>query len=94
MRSLPKAAEGCRTPRRWRVKNGGVTRHPFSPAWPLQMLTETMFAESDGKTTVTIKWTPLDSTDEERKTFDGARTSMTQGWTGTFEQLADYLAKM
>jgi uncharacterized protein YndB with AHSA1/START domain len=74
-------------------ENGGLTRHPFSPAWPLQMLTETTFAERDGKTTVTIKWLPLDATDEERKTFDSARDGMTQGWTGTFEQLADYLAK-
>jgi uncharacterized protein YndB with AHSA1/START domain len=75
-------------------ENGGLTRHPFSPGWPLQMLTETTFAECDGKTTVMIKWTPIDSTDEERKIFDDARGSMTQGWTGTFEQLAEYLEKM
>ncbi len=75
-------------------ENGGLTRHPFSPVWPLQMLTETTFAERDGKTTITIRWTLLDATDEERKTFDGARDGMTQGWTGTFEQLAGYLAKL
>jgi uncharacterized protein YndB with AHSA1/START domain len=76
-------------------KDGGITRHPFSSApWPLQMLTEATFTERDGKTTVTIKWLPLDSTEEELQTFDGARGGMTQGWTGTFEQLAEYLAKM
>ena len=73
--------------------NGGLTRHPFSAAWPLEMLTETTLAEHDGKTTLTIKWSPLNATDQERQAFDGARDSMTQGWTGTFEQLAEYLAK-
>ena len=74
--------------------DGGLTRHPFSPAWPLEMLTETAFDEHAGKTTITIKWLPLDAPAEERKTFDGARDSMTQGWTGTFEQLVEYLAKL
>jgi uncharacterized protein YndB with AHSA1/START domain len=73
-------------------KDGGVTRHPFSSApWPLQMLTEVTFAEAAGKTTVTIRWHPLDATDEERNTFDEARPSMTQGWTGTFERLGEFL---
>lgn len=74
-------------------KDGGIVRHPFSPTWPLQMLTEAIFTERNGKTTVTIKWTPLDATDEEIKTFDGARGGMTQGWGGTFDQLAEFLAK-
>jgi hypothetical protein len=30
---------------------------------------------------------------EEQKTFDSSHDGMTQGWTGTFEQLAEYLAK-
>ena len=72
---------------------GGLTRHPFSPTWPLEMLSETTFAEADGKTTLTIKWAPLKATDEERRTFDGAREGMKQGWGGTFEQLVHYLAK-
>ena len=75
-------------------EKGGLTRHPFSPAWPLEMLTETTFVERDGKTRITIKWTPLNATDEERRAFDDARDGMTQGWTGTFEQLDEYLAKM
>ena len=42
---------------------------------------------------MTIKWLLLDATDEERQTFAGAHGSMTQGRTGTFEQLVEYLAK-
>jgi len=74
-------------------KDGGLTRHPFAATWPLEMLTETTFAESDGKTTVTVKWTTMNAMAEEQKTFDSSHDGMTQGWTGTFEQLAEYLAK-
>jgi hypothetical protein len=55
------------------------------------MLTEVTFAERDGKTGVTVKWLPLDSSAEERKTFDSNHDSMNQGWGGTMEQLKDYL---
>jgi hypothetical protein len=30
---------------------------------------------------------------DERKTFKESFEGMTQGWSGTFEQLSDYLAK-
>ena len=32
------------------------------------------------------------TTAEEQKTFDAMHDSMTQGWTGTMDQLAAYLA--
>jgi uncharacterized protein YndB with AHSA1/START domain len=75
-------------------ENGGLTRHPMSPTWPLEMLSTFTFAEQDGKTIFTIKWTPYNATEEERKTFDAAHGGMTQGWTGTLDQLAEYLAKV
>jgi uncharacterized protein YndB with AHSA1/START domain len=75
-------------------ESGGLTRHPFSSAWPLEMLSKTTFAEQDGRTKLTIEWLPLNATDEERKMFESARDGMTQGWTGTFEQLAAYLEKI
>jgi uncharacterized protein YndB with AHSA1/START domain len=72
--------------------DGNLTRHPFSATWPLEMLTTTTFTEEKGKTTVTIRWAPLNPTEEERKTFDTSHDGMRQGWTGTFDQLAQYLA--
>jgi uncharacterized protein YndB with AHSA1/START domain len=72
--------------------DGGITRHPMNAAWPLQMLTEMTLVDKSGKTTLTIQWLPLDASDIERQTFDGERFGMTQGWTGTLEQLAVYLA--
>jgi uncharacterized protein YndB with AHSA1/START domain len=74
-------------------KDGNLTRPPFPGAWPLQMLTETIFTEQNGNTTITLKWLPLDAVAEEIQTFNAARDSFKQGWTGTFEQLAAYLRK-
>src|SRR5450759_1176276 len=74
-------------------ENGGVTRHPMSPTWPLEMLSTITFAEHAGKTTVTVRWAPLNPTEEERKTFEGGFDSMRNGWNGTMDQLAAYLTK-
>ena len=70
----------------------GVTRHPLSPTWPLQTLATATFTQHDGKTTLTVRWVPHNATDEERKTFAANQEGMRQGWTGTMDQLAEYLA--
>jgi uncharacterized protein YndB with AHSA1/START domain len=72
---------------------GGITRHPFSPSWPLEMLSTTTFVEEHGQTKITIEWAPLNASAEERKIFDSSHDSMNQGWSGTLEQLTAYLAK-
>jgi uncharacterized protein YndB with AHSA1/START domain len=72
---------------------GGVTRHPGSPSWPLEMLSTVTFEQQGGKTKVTVQWLPHNATEAERKTFEDGRDGMKQGWTGTFEQFADYLKK-
>ena len=70
-----------------------VTRHPMSPTWPLKMLSTFLFAEEDGRTTLTVHWSPLDAEETERATFANAHPSMQQGWSGTLDQLAAYLTK-
>lgn len=75
-------------------EKGGVTRHPGSPTWPLEMLSTFTFEEMpDGKTKFTVRWTTHNANAEEQKTFDSSRDSMTQGWNGTMDQLEAYLAK-
>ena len=74
-------------------EQGGITRHPMAPTWPREMLTTITFDEQAGKTTFTVRWIPINATEEEWKAFDAGRGSMKQGWTGTFDQLAAYLAK-
>jgi uncharacterized protein YndB with AHSA1/START domain len=73
-------------------ENGSITRHPMSPTWPLEMISVFTFEDLGGKTRFTIRWSAHNATDEERKTFDSSHDSMTQGWSGTMEQLAAYLA--
>ncbi|MDX2155344.1 MAG: SRPBCC domain-containing protein [Hyphomicrobiaceae bacterium] len=72
---------------------GGLTRHPMAPSWPIQMLSTFTFAENSGKTTFTVEWVPLHPTPEEQATFDGGHASMHNGWTGTLDQLEAYLGK-
>jgi len=74
-------------------EHGGLTRHPLSATWPLEMLSTTTFTDEGRKTKLTIEWSPLDPTDEERKTFDSSHDLMRQGWSGTFGQLTGFLAK-
>ena len=70
---------------------GELTRPPFEDQWPAKMLTMVTFAERGGRTRVTIQWAPLRASAEERRTFVAGHDSMQQGWTGTFDQLRDYL---
>lgn len=75
-------------------EKGGVTRHPGHEKWPLQMLSTFAFEDApDGKTKFTVRWQTLNATAEEQNTFDTMHASMTQGWSGTMEQLEAYLAK-
>jgi uncharacterized protein YndB with AHSA1/START domain len=71
--------------------NGGLTRHPLSATWPLESLSTTTFTEHEGKTTMKLRWVPLNATDIERQTFDSSHDGMKQGWGGTMDQLAAYL---
>jgi len=70
---------------------GGLARHPMSPDWPLTILSTVTFAETAGKTTITVRWLPYEATESERETFEAGRDSMKAGWTGTFDRLAAYL---
>ena len=72
---------------------GGVTRHPMAPTWPLEMLSILTFEElPGGKTKFTVRWSPHNPSAEEQATFDAGHASMNQGWTGTLDKLAAYLA--
>ena len=72
---------------------GGVTPHPLHEKWPLTILSSVTFAQANGRTTVTVRWIPVDATKVERETFEDGRESMKAGWTGTLDRLDDYLAK-
>lgn len=71
---------------------GETVRAPFNAHWPLRVLTTVTLAAEGDRTTVTVRSEPLEATAEERAAFASMFDSMRGGWTGTFEQLAGYLA--
>jgi uncharacterized protein YndB with AHSA1/START domain len=73
--------------------DGGLTRHPMSPHWPLELLSTVTFVAQGDKTLLTIQWLPLNATDIERKTFDEGHESMKNVWGGTLDRLTEHLAK-
>jgi uncharacterized protein YndB with AHSA1/START domain len=73
-------------------EESNIVRAPFSPTWPLEILNTVTLTESDGKTTVTFRGGPINATEEERDTFWNSQKSVQQGFAGTFDQLAAYLA--
>lgn len=70
-----------------------VTRHPMAPVWPLETLAETIFTAEGNKTRISLSWTAHNPSAEEQAMFDAGHASMTQGWTGTMDQLESYLVK-
>lgn len=75
-------------------KDGGLTRHPMAPTWPIEMLGTTTFTDQGGKTLLVNRVVALNAKDEERATFEGNFDSMKQGFGGTWDQLAAYLASL
>src|SRR5205807_10573435 len=73
--------------------SGATVRAPFSADWPLEVLNTLTLSEHAGRTTLTLRGAPVNATEAERRTFDAGRASMQQGFAGTFDQLAGYLAQ-
>jgi len=74
-------------------EKGGTTQHPWDANWPRELLSTITFAESGGKTIVTVRWSAHNATDAQKKVFIAGQPSMNMGWGGTFERLVSYLAK-
>ncbi|CAN5733531.1 hypothetical protein BH10CYA1_BH10CYA1_33970 [soil metagenome] len=76
-------------------ENEKLARHPMAPTWPATMLTKVeLTPEDEDQTRVTVTWECHgDTTPEELATFVQAKGGMTQGWTGSFDNLDEYLSK-
>lgn len=72
--------------------DGNITGAPFFEHWPRKLLTEVDFAEDNGGTKLTLRWTPIEATPEAIEMFTAQMTSMTGGWGGSFDALAEWLA--
>jgi uncharacterized protein YndB with AHSA1/START domain len=74
-------------------EQGNPIDSPILPNWPREVLSTIEFSEQDGKTTLSMRGTPLNASELERQTFAGMHASLRGGWKGTFEQLENYLAQ-
>lgn len=73
---------------------GGLTRHPLAPQWPLEIVTVMDFiAEGENQTKLKISWIHAGVEDAEGETFRAAHEGMKGGWTATLDSLAAYLGK-
>ncbi len=75
-------------------KDEKISRHPMAPTWPETMKTTVTFHKEDSsQTRVTLQWEVFgNATPVEHETFSGAKSGMTQGWTGSFDKLEDYIS--
>ena len=75
--------------------DGGITRAPFpqlKDKWPLEVLNVMRLTELAGETTLTLRASPINASEDEYAMFAGNIGSMRQGFGGTFDKLAEYLA--
>lgn len=75
-------------------EHAGVTRHPMSATWPLEIFNTWALEEADGKTTLTLRGHPHNASAEENATFAASFESMRMGFGGTLDQLEAYLASL
>jgi uncharacterized protein YndB with AHSA1/START domain len=59
----------------------------MSGDWPLEMLVTVMFEEQEGKTKLTLKHSGIEGIS------DTDRDNMKQGWSQSFDKLAEYQEK-
>jgi uncharacterized protein YndB with AHSA1/START domain len=68
-------------------EQGSITRAPFAQDWPLEVLNTLTFSEEHGRTTLTLRGSPLNATEAELRMFVSMHESMQQGFKGTLDQL-------
>lgn len=68
---------------------GEIMRAPFFDGrYPLEVLTRVLFEEEGAAgTRVSLTWTPLNASEEERRTIADNTPSFNAGWTGSFDKL-------
>lgn len=74
-------------------EKGNVSRHPMMPTWPETMMTTVrLIEEAKNRTRVNVTWEAHGRVSpEELAVMVNMRAGMTQGWTGSFDKLEDYL---
>lgn len=71
---------------------GNRIRAPFAEQFPLELLTTVTFDDEGAGTRLNLSWLPLGATAEEEAFFANMMESMNGGWSGSFDQLDEFLA--
>lgn len=71
---------------------GNRIRAPFAEKFPLEMLTTVLFIDEGKMTRIELSLVPLNASPEEEAFFASMTASMTGGWSGSFEQLDNFLS--
>jgi uncharacterized protein YndB with AHSA1/START domain len=74
-------------------ENGGISNAPFLDNFPPEIINVFTLAEKEGTTLLTLRGGPLNASEEQIKVYKDLFPSMNQGFTGTFDQLEEYLTK-
>jgi uncharacterized protein YndB with AHSA1/START domain len=72
-------------------EEGNTVRAPFHSSWPMETLNTITLIEDEGKTTLSMTVAPVSPTVEEISTFKDSQEMMQEGFSGTFDQLDEYL---
>ena len=72
---------------------GNPIRHPLEPKWPLEVRSVMTLEARGDKTLLTIAAAPYNAPADEVSVFEAGFESMQAGYSGTFNQLAAYLAR-
>jgi uncharacterized protein YndB with AHSA1/START domain len=72
-------------------ENGGIARHFMSDSWPLEVLNTWEMKEADGKTTIKMRFHPINAAENEVAVFESAFPYLEQGLHSTLERFDEYL---
>ncbi|NEU32144.1 SRPBCC domain-containing protein [bacterium LRH843] len=75
-------------------EEGNTVRAPFDANWPMEILNTITLTEDEVKTILTMIVAPISPTEEEIKTFEDSKEMAQEGYSGTFDQLDEYLTKL
>ncbi|MDF2936187.1 MAG: hypothetical protein K0Q90_1560 [Paenibacillaceae bacterium] len=71
-----------------------LIRAPFWQEYPLEIRNVFIFEEENGRTTLTMKSTPVNAAAADLAFFSSVIPDVEEGFGGTFERLAAYVAKL
>ncbi|MDB5200218.1 MAG: Activator of Hsp90 ATPase 1 family protein [Chitinophagaceae bacterium] len=75
-------------------ESGNICKPPFPIEFPLEIFNQLTLEENNGITTITLSGHPINATTEQEATYYSMFENMSQGFTGTLNQLEAYLTKI